>query len=115
MTEPRFDYSKSKWASGGDPARWSQELEDFGSENVRALLAQVTLASPAAIRIGTTDVTLGFIREWLAWHDRQRAEREASFRRSQIFWSRWTALAATAAALVAAIGWIVTALLKGGE
>jgi hypothetical protein len=44
----------------------------------------------------------------LAWHDRQRAEREASFRGWQIFWSRWTAFAATATALVAAIGWIVT-------
>ena len=48
---------------------------------------------------------MGFVRHCLAWHDRQRAEREASFRRSQIFWSRWTALAATAAALVVAIGW----------
>jgi hypothetical protein len=57
-------------------------------------------------------IVIGFAQHWLAWHDRQRAECEASFRRNQIFWSRWTALAATATALVAAIGWIVTLALR---
>ena len=57
-------------------------------------------------------IVIGFAQHWLAWHDRQRAEREASFRRNQIFWSRWTALAATATALVVAIGWIVTLALR---
>ena len=41
-------------------------------------------------------IVIGFAQHWLAWHDRQRAERESSLRRWQIFWSRRTALAATA-------------------
>jgi hypothetical protein len=62
--------------------------------------------------IGSQMITIGFAQQWLAWHDRQRAEREASFRGWQIFWSRWTALAATATALVAATGWIVTTIWR---
>jgi hypothetical protein len=69
--------------------------------NVRARLAQTDAGSAGAITIGSE--TIGFAQHWLAWHDRQRAEREANFRQWQIFWSRWTALAATATALVVAI------------
>ena len=117
MTEPRFDYESNKWASGQADVgrRWYDELENTGVENVRAILARTNAGSPGAILIGSEMIVIGFAQHWLAWHDRQRAEREASFRQWQIFWSRWTALAATAAALVAAIGWIVTALLKGRE
>ena len=109
MTD-RFDYENNKWASGqADVGRhWYDELENTGVENVRAILAQTKAGSAGAILIGSAMIVIGFAQHWLPWHDRQRAEREASFRRSQIFWSRWTALAATAAALVVAIGWIVT-------
>jgi hypothetical protein len=57
-------------------------------------------------------ITIGFAQHWLAWHDWQRAEREGSFHQWQIFWSRWMALAATATALVAATGWLLTAWAK---
>jgi di/tricarboxylate transporter len=105
-----FDYEHDKWASGqADVARrWYDELESTGVENVRARLAQTDAGSAGAIMIGSEMIVIGFAQHWLAWHDRQRAEREASFRQWQIFWSRWTALAATATALAVAIGWIVT-------
>jgi hypothetical protein len=86
MTEPRFDYEKSTWA-GGDAEqarRWYEECP----ENVRARLAQTNAGSPGDIPIGREmTMTIGFAQEWLAWHDRQRAEREANFRGWQIFWS----------------------------
>jgi hypothetical protein len=107
---PRFDYENNKWASGNTSTakRWYDELESTGPETCGRVLLRQMPGSPGAILIGTEMVTIGFAQHWLAWHDRQRAEREASFRGWQIFWSRWTAFAATATALVAAIGWIVT-------
>jgi hypothetical protein len=111
MTD-RFDYENNRWA-GDKGKRWYEELERTGPENVRARLAQTDAGSLGAFPIGAEPVmTIGFAQEWLAWHDKQKAERETSFRRWQLFWSRWTALAASAAALVAALGWILTAWLK---
>jgi hypothetical protein len=104
-----FDYKSNRWADGEKGRRWYDELETAGPENVRARLAQTDAGSAGDVSIGTHMITIGFAQEWLASHDRQRAEREASFRGSQIYWSRWTALAATATAIVAAIGWAITA------
>jgi hypothetical protein len=64
------------------------------------------------MRIGEVSMTTGFVEDYLTWHDQRKAEREESFRRSQLYWQRWTALAVTAAAAVAAIGWMVTAWPK---
>ena len=55
-----------------------------------------------------TNITMGFIEEWLAWHDQRKEEREATFRTSQIYWTRWAALAASGAVIVAVIGWVIT-------
>jgi hypothetical protein len=114
MKKTTFDYERNKWASGNSAAArsWYHELENTGPENVRVRLAQTDAGSAGSIVIGTESITIGFAQQWLAWHDRQLAEREANFRQWQIFWSRWTALAATATALVAAIGWLLTAWRK---
>jgi hypothetical protein len=46
--------------------------------------------SAGSVSIGTEhSLTVGFAQEWLAWHDRQKAEREANFRSAQIFWTRF--------------------------
>jgi|SRR6185369_7581607 hypothetical protein len=67
----------------------------------------------ASISIGTEQaVTVGFIQEWLAWHDVGKAEREHKFRSAQVFATRWAAGAATVAALAAAVGWAWTILHK---
>jgi hypothetical protein len=110
--DARFPYETSEWASG-DAAqnhRWYQALERMAPENVRATLAASghEVGSRAAIHIGTQAMTKGFAQEWLAWHDAQKAQRENTFRADQIYWTRWAALAATGAALAAAIGWIFT-------
>ena len=50
--------------------------------------------------------------QWLAWHVRRKIEREADFRRRQIFWTRFAAIAAATAAIAGAIGWAFTILTK---
>jgi hypothetical protein len=111
----RFPYEQSSWAPSDteQQRRWYDALERTGTESVRARLAQLYVGSSAAIAIGTeTSLTKGFAEEWLAWHDRKKSERETSFRRDQIFWTRWAAIAATVASLAAAIGWALTAYRK---
>jgi hypothetical protein len=85
-----------------------EALERTGPENVRAILAQNNVGSGALIGVGTEALTKGFAQEWLAWHDRQKAEKETAFRSSQIYWTRWAALAATTAAVIGALGWAIT-------
>jgi hypothetical protein len=72
-------------------------------------LAQVDYGSGGAIAIGTEPaMTRGFAEQWLAWQDSAKAKREHTFRRNQIFWTRWASFAGSVAA--AAIGW---ALISG--
>jgi hypothetical protein len=123
MTEsPRFPYDQSDY-TGGDPEtgrRWSETLEKMGAANVRARLAQSDAGSGGSMSIGReVSMVIGFAQEWLAWHDKQVDERtqkaaaiEREFRRQQIYWTRWAALAASTAALAAAIGWFMTAWRK---
>ena len=108
MAQERFPFEQSHWApkEPEQQRRWHDALETTAPENVRAILAQLPfgMGSAASIPLGTTHITVGFAQEWLAWHDRQKAEREALFRRKQIFGTWWTALAASIAAAAAAIG-----------
>ncbi len=89
---------------------WLHSLEMIGPENVRARLAQSAGLGPgAAIPIGmTTHMSIGFAEQWLAWHDRQKSERENAFKAKQIFWTRFAALSAATAATAAVTGWILT-------
>ena len=97
MTKSRFDYENNRWAGGNAAVarRWYKELERANPENVRASLDQ-TAGSRGAIPIGEVSMTIGFARDWLAWHDQQKAVREAKFRRWQFI--------ASASVLLAAIG-----------
>jgi hypothetical protein len=105
----RFNYEKNRWAASAEQThRWFVELERATPENVRARLDQSNAGPRGDITIGEVNMPIGFAEDWLAWHYTQKVERETGFRRSQLFWSRWTALAATAAAAVAAIGWVVS-------
>ena len=73
-------------------------LDELGPENVRAVLAQNTAGSGAAIPIGAEpNMTKGYAQAWLAWHDSEKAKRESTFRTAQVFWTRWAALAASLA------------------
>ena len=114
--QDRFPYEQnSAWSQDLEQRRrWYEALEHTGPENVRAILARTNAGSGGSTAIGTEiSIAIGFAQEWLAWHDRKKAEREAGFRRGQIFWTRWAALAASVAALAAAIGWALTIWAKG--
>jgi hypothetical protein len=111
MDNQRFPFENSLWISNNaeHAKAWFEALENIGPANVRARLAQNDAGSRGAMSIGAVQtMTKGFAEEWLAWHDRRTAEREANFRGWQIFWTRWAALAASVAALATAIGWAVT-------
>jgi hypothetical protein len=112
--QERFSYEQCQWGQENPERqrRWHEVLERTGPENVRARLAQTTAGSGGTVSIGGNDILIGFAQEWLAWHDRQKAEREAKFRWKQIFWPRWAALVATLVALAAAVGWALTKLGK---
>jgi hypothetical protein len=84
----------------------------MGPANVRVRMAQVDAGLRASVSIGEISMTKGFAEEWLTWQDRRKAEREDRFRLAQVFWTRWAALAATGAALAAAVGWVLTAWQK---
>src|ERR1700754_2422873 len=98
MTADRFDYETSRWADA-DPQQardWYDELERLGPRNVRPRLAQSDAGSRGSIAIGSVNVmTIGFVQEWLAWHDRRRDALEEQRYRRQVFWTRFAALAAT--------------------
>jgi hypothetical protein len=114
LTLQRFPYENSEWHCG-ESERWLQALERYGPEIVRAILAGPygNVGSRASIGVGTViDIPKGFAQEWLAWHDQQKSARETSFRTSQIFWTRWAALAATLAGVATAIGWAFTIYSK---
>jgi len=114
MGEEHFPYTQCQWGGNDETKRrWFEVLERTGPANVRARLAQTDAGSAGAVSIGTEQsLTIGFAQEWLAWHDRVGAEREAKFRRRQIFWTSWAALAATVAAASAVVGWALTTWRK---
>ncbi len=103
----QFSYEGNLW--GGDKKQY-ETLERTGPENVRARLAQTDAGSRGALSIGTEMITIGFAQEWPAWHDRRKIDRESDFRNRQIFWTRFAALSAGAAALAGAVGWAYTIL-----
>ena len=105
VAKSRFNYQNNRWAGGNTTLarRWYKELERTNPENVRAILDQ-TAGSRGAIPIGKVSMTIGFARDWLAWHDQQKALREAKFRRWQFI--------ASASVLLAAIGLALKAWLK---
>jgi hypothetical protein len=115
--EPKFPLDQAAFAPNDSATAetWLRNLEMVGPENVRGQLARLagTIGPGAAVPIGTVQhMTVGFAQQWLAWHDKQKAECEADFRSRQIFWTRTAALAACTAAVAGAIGWAWTIFHK---
>lgn len=109
MAKQQFPHEKSIWGQGDELRRWYEALERTGPENVRPRIANKSSHDSVAIST-EINMTVGFAQEWLAWHDRQKAKREAEFRSTQIFWTRWAAIAASVAALAGVFGWLLTVL-----
>jgi len=110
MPEDRFPYEQSTWSNNIETkAGWYTSLEQTGTESVKAQLLSHQGSSRSSISIGhSTGMVRGFAEQWLAWHERRKSERETEFRRQQIYWTRWAAVAARTAAAAAIIGWVLT-------
>jgi hypothetical protein len=80
--ERRFRYEKND-AWGQDNAvkrRWYEALEAMGADRVRADMTNVRGGPLGCINIGAgRDVTIGFIYDWLTWHERRARCREKFF------------------------------------
>lgn len=77
MTSHRLPF-ENRWTSGGHAWSWHCELEHLGLANVRAMYAEHEThhaEEPAVI----FDIPAGFVRDWLAFHDRRAARRQQAF------------------------------------
>ncbi|QHP69541.1 hypothetical protein EI171_20970 [Bradyrhizobium sp. LCT2] len=89
MKTDRFPYEASRWspAQPDQAKRWSEELETQSPQNVRNRLAQTDAGPAGAVTIGTTEMTIGFAEDWLAWHDRRREASEGKpYRKHWLDW-----------------------------
>ncbi|MDH2341527.1 hypothetical protein [Bradyrhizobium sp. SSUT77] len=92
MKTDRFPYEASRWspAQPDQAKRWFDELETQSPQNVRNRLAQTDAGPAGAVTIGTTEMTIGFVEDWLAWHDRRReASEEKRHRKHWLDWAGW--------------------------
>jgi hypothetical protein len=65
---------ENRWTSGKRAWVWHQELERLGVHGVRLRLAMHDADQPADFI--DPDMPYGFVRDWLAWHE--RTERRAA-------------------------------------
>ncbi|MGO9359008.1 MAG: hypothetical protein ACLP1D_15270 [Xanthobacteraceae bacterium] len=86
---------QNRWTSGEQAWEWNCELERLGSSTVRAMFADHETRHPGrhAVVFG---IPAGFVRDWLAFHDRRIAHQQLLWRASVIVLAF---VAATAAVL----------------
>jgi hypothetical protein len=92
MKADRFLYEGSRWspAQPDEAKRWCEELETQSPQNVRNRLAQTNAGPAGAVTIGTTQMTIGFAEDWLAWHDRKReVSEEKRHKKHWLDWAGW--------------------------
>ena len=87
MGEERFPFdTPSPWEQDIDKKlKWCEALESTGPENVRLILGQIPTGARSSISVGEVSMAKGYAEQWLAWHDRRKADRESAFRSKQIF------------------------------
>lgn len=94
MTSHRLPF-ENRWTNNANALQWNCELEHLGVANVRAMLADHETRHSTRRNV-VQDVPAGFVRDWLAFHDRRAARQQLLFRATVIALS---AVAATAAVL----------------
>ena len=97
MTSHKLPFENRR-TSGRHAWEWHCELERFGLNNVRTMFADHEIRHPGD-RLIVADVPADFVRDWLAFHDRRAARREALWRATVVV----LALVAASAAVVAAL------------
>lgn len=84
---------ENRWTSGAHAWEWNCELDRLGLANVRAMLADHEAHHPRR-RAVIFDIPAGFVRDWLAFHDRRAARRQLLWRATVIALSLVAATAA---------------------
>jgi len=89
---------ENRWTNGKHAWEWHCELERLGVPNVRAMFSDHETHHPQS-RSVVFDIPAGFVRDWLAFHDRRAARQQLLWRAGVIALST----VAAAAAIVAAV------------
>jgi len=86
---------ENRWTNGAHAQEWNCELDRLGVPNVRAMFVDHEAHDPERPTV-VFDIPAGFVRDWLAFQDRQAARQQLLWRVSVI---ALTLIAATAAVL----------------
>ena len=73
MSTPSLPF-ENRWTSGEQARHWMLQLEREGEANVRAIYADHERQAPDAPFL-IDEISIGFVRDWLAWHDQTRRRR----------------------------------------
>ena len=94
MTTHRLPF-ENRWTNNANALQWNCELDHLGVANVRAMFVDHETRHPTRRNV-VQDVPAGFVRDWLAFHDRRAARQQLLCRATVIALS---GVAATAAVL----------------
>jgi hypothetical protein len=89
---------ENRWTNGAHASEWYCELERLGVANVRAMFSEHETHhgdEPAVV----FDIPPGFVRDWLAFHDRRAARQQLLWRASVLALCSVAAMAAVFTAL----------------
>jgi hypothetical protein len=74
---------ENRWTNGEHAWQWHRELERLGVQNVRTMFCEHE-AHHGRERAVVFDIPSGFVRDWLAFHDRKTARQQLIWRGSVI-------------------------------
>ena len=74
---------ENRWTNNEKAWQWNCELDRLGEPTVRVMFADHEVHHPAR-RVIVFDVPAGFVRDWLAFHDRRAARQELLVRATVI-------------------------------
>jgi hypothetical protein len=84
---------ENRWTSSEQAWQWNCELDRLGVANVRIMFADHEMHHPRA-RAAVLNIPAGFVRDWLAFHDRRAARQQLVWRATVIALSLIAASAA---------------------
>jgi hypothetical protein len=74
---------ENRWTDGEHAWQWHRELERLGVQNVRTMFCEHETHHGEEHAV-VFDIPSGFVRDWLAFHDRQTARQQLIWRGSVI-------------------------------
>jgi hypothetical protein len=88
---------ENRWTNNAHAWEWNCELDHLGVPNVRTMFADHEVRHPNR-RAVVFDIPAGFVRDWLAFHDRRAARQQLLWRATVVALTTLSLAAATAAA-----------------